>query len=156
VPRVDERGRVALQTRTLEVKIPAGVREGQLIRLAGQGAGGAGQPGDLLLEVHFKPHARYRVVGRDLHVDLPVAPWEAALGAVLRVDVPGGALNVRIPAGAQSARVLRVRGKGIPAEPPGDLLLAIRVVLPGADTPQARALYEQMARDLAFDPRATP
>jgi curved DNA-binding protein len=156
VPRADERGRVALETRTLNVKIPAGVREGQLIRLAGQGAGGAGQPGDLLLEVHFKPHARFRVEGRDLHVDLPVAPWEAALGAVLRVDVPGGALNVRIPAGAQSGRVLRVRGKGIPAEPPGDLLLAIRVVLPGADTPQARALYEQMARDLAFDPRATP
>jgi curved DNA-binding protein len=156
VPRADERGRVALETRTLNVKIPAGVREGQLIRLAGQGAGGAGQPGDLLLEVHFKPHARFRVEGRDLHVDLPVAPWEAALGAVLRVDVPGGALNVRIPAGAQSGRVLRVRGKGIPAEPPGDLLLAIRVVLPGADTPQACVLYEQMARDLAFDPRSAP
>jgi curved DNA-binding protein len=153
---VDERGRVALETRTLNVKIPAGVREGQLIRLAGQGAGGAGQPGDLLLEVHFKPHARFRVAGRDLHVDLPVAPWEAALGAVLRVDVPGGALNVRIPAGAQSGRVLRVRGKGIPAQPPGDLLLAIRVVVPPADTDKARELYEQMARDLAFDPRAAP
>ena len=156
VPRVDERGRVALETRTLDVKIPPGVREGQLMRLAGQGAGGAGHPGDLLLEVHFKPHARYRVEGRDLHVDLPVAPWEAALGAVLRVEVPGGALNVRIPAGAQSGRVLRVRGKGIPAEPPGDLLLAIRVVLPSADAPKARELYEQMARDLAFDPRAAP
>ena len=156
VPRVDERGRIALETRTLNVKIPPGVRQGQLIRLAGQGAGGTGHPGDLLLEVHFKPHARYRVEGRDLHADLPVAPWEAALGAVLRVEVPGGALNVRIPAGAQSGRVLRVRGKGIPAEPPGDLLLAIRVVLPGADTPKARELYEQMARDLAFDPRATP
>jgi len=154
VPKVDARGRVALETRTLKVKIPAGVREGQLIRLAGQGAAGAGKPGDLLLEVHFKPHARYRVAGRDLHVDLPVAPWEAALGAVLRVDVPGGALNVRIPAGAQSERVLRVRGKGVPAEPPGDLLLTIRVVLPSADTPKARELYEQMARDLAFDPRA--
>ncbi|MEX1074215.1 MAG: DnaJ C-terminal domain-containing protein [Burkholderiales bacterium] len=156
VPKVDAGGRVALETRTLNVKIPAGVREGQLIRLAGQGAGGAGKPGDLLLEVRFKPHARYRVAGRDLHVDLPVAPWEAALGAVLRVDVPGGALNVRIPAGAQSGRVLRVRGKGIPAQPPGDLLLALRVVLPGADTPKARELYEQMARELAFDPRATP
>jgi len=153
-PKVDARGRVALETRTLNVKIPAGVREGQLIRLAGQGAAGAGKPGDLLLEVHFKPHARYRVQGRDLHVDLPVAPWEAALGAVLRVPVPGGALNVRIPAGAQSGRVLRVRGKGIPAEPPGDLLLAIRVVVPPADSAQARALYEQMARDMAFDPRA--
>jgi curved DNA-binding protein len=154
VPKVDASGRVALEARTLNVKIPAGVREGQLIRLAGQGAAGAGKPGDLLLEVHFKPHARYRVAGRDLHVDLPVAPWEAALGAVLRVDVPGGALNVRLPAGAQSGRVLRVRGKGVPAEPPGDLLLTIRVVLPSADTPKARELYEQMARDLAFDPRA--
>jgi curved DNA-binding protein len=148
-PKVDAQGRAALETRTLEVKIPRGVREGQLIRLAGQGAGG-----DLLLEVHFRPHPRYRVQDRDLHVDLPVAPWEAALGAVLRVDLPGGALNVRIPAGAQSGRVLRVRGKGIPAQPPGDLLLAIRVVLPGAEDPRARALYEQMARDLAFDPRA--
>lgn len=158
VPRVDERGRVAVDERTLHVKVPRGVREGQLIRLAGQGASGAGKgkPGDLLLEVRFRPQARYRVEGRDLHADLPVAPWEAALGAVLRVDVPGGALNVRIPAGAQSGRVLRVRGKGIPAEPPGDLLLAIRVVLPSADTLKARELYEQMARDLAFDPRATP
>ncbi|HSG77074.1 MAG TPA: DnaJ C-terminal domain-containing protein [Burkholderiales bacterium] len=151
VPQVDARGRVALETRTLNVKIPKGVRAGQLIRLAGQGAGG-----DLLLEVHFKPHPRYRVEGRDLHVDLPVAPWEAALGAVVRVEAPGGALNVRIPAGAQSGRVLRVRGKGIPAATPGDLLLAIRVVLPSADAPKARELYEQMARDLAFDPRAQP
>ncbi len=153
VPKVDARGRVALETRTLDVKIPAGVREGQLIRLAGQGAAGAGKPGDLLLEVHFKPHPRYRVEGRDLHVALPVAPWEAALGAVLRVEVPGGALNVRIPAGAQGGRTLRVRGKGIPADPPGDLLLGLRVVLPSADTPRARELYEAMARDLAFDPR---
>lgn len=154
VPKVDAQGRVALDARTLSVKIPVGVREGQLIRLAGQGGAGAGKPGDLLLEVHFKPHARYRVEGRDLHVDLPVAPWEAALGAVVRLEVPGGALNVRIPAGAQSGRVLRVRGKGIPAQPAGDLLLAIRVVLPGADTPKARELYGQMARELAFDPRA--
>jgi curved DNA-binding protein len=154
VPKADAHGRVALETRTLDVKIPPGVRDGQLIRLAGQGAAGAGKPGDLLLEVHFKPHPRYRIDGRDLHVDLPVAPWEAALGAVLRVEVPGGALNVRIPALAQSGRVLRVRGKGVPGQPPGDLLLGIRVVVPPADTPQARELYERMARDLAFDPRA--
>jgi curved DNA-binding protein len=154
VPKADAHGRVALETRTLDVKIPPGVRDGQLIRLAGQGAAGAGKPGDLLLEVHFKPHPRYHIDGRDLHVDLPVAPWEAALGAVLRVEVPGGALNVRIPALAQSGRVLRVRGKGVPGQPPGDLLLGIRVVVPPADTPQARELYERMARDLAFDPRA--
>jgi curved DNA-binding protein len=153
VPKVDARGRVALESRTLSVKIPVGVREGQLIRLAGQGAAGTGGAGNVLLEVHFRPHPRYRVEGRDLHVDLPVAPWEAALGAVVRVAHPGGALNVRIPAGAQSGRVLRVRGKGIPAAPPGDLLLETRIVVPSADTPKARELYEQMARDLAFDPR---
>lgn len=149
VPKVDAGGRVALETRTLDVKIPQGVREGQLIRLAGQAGGG-----DLLLEVHFKPHARYRVEGRDLHVDLLVAPWEAALGAIVKVEVPGGALNVRIPAGAQSGRVLRVRGKGIPGTPAGDLMLRLRVVLPPAEDAKARELYEAMARDLAFDPRA--
>jgi curved DNA-binding protein len=156
VPRMDGRGRMIVDTRTLNVKVPRGVRAGQLIRLTGQGAPGAGsgKPGDLLLEVHFKSHARYRVAGRDLLLDLPVAPWEAALGAVLRVETPGGALNVRIPAGAQSGRVLRVRGKGLPAEPAGDLLLTLRVVLPPADTPKARELYEQMMRDLPFDPRA--
>jgi curved DNA-binding protein len=154
VPKVDAQGRVALETRTLDVKIPAGVREGQLIRLAGQGAPGAGRPGDLLLEVHFKAHPRYRVEGRDVHVDLPVAPWEAALGAVLKVELPGGALNVRIPAGAQGGRVLRVRGKGLPGTPAGDLMLRLRVVLPPADDARARELYEAMARDLAFDPRA--
>ncbi|MGH8686158.1 MAG: DnaJ C-terminal domain-containing protein [Burkholderiales bacterium] len=154
VPKADAKGRVTLETRTLNVRIPVGVREGQLIRLAGQGAASGGEAGDLLLEVRFRPHERFRVDGRDLHADLPVAPWEAALGAVVPVALPGGELKVRIPAGAQGGRVLRVRGKGLPAAPPGDLLLAIRVVLPAADTDKARALYEQMARDLAFDPRA--
>ena len=156
VPRMDATGRVALYTRTLNVKIPKGIREGQIIRLAGQGAAGLGEgkPGDLLLEVHFKPHARLRADGRDLLVTLPVAPWEAALGAVVPVDLPDGTLKVRIPAGAQSGRQLRVRGRGIPADPPGDLLLEIQVVLPGASTPKAKELYETMARELAFDPRS--
>ncbi|HEX5092565.1 MAG TPA: DnaJ C-terminal domain-containing protein [Burkholderiales bacterium] len=154
VPRAGPEGRVILETRTLEVRIPAGVREGQLIRLAGQGAAGAGKPGDLLLEVHFRAHPRYRVEGPDVHVDLPVAPWEAALGAVVKVQAPGGALNVRIPAGAQGGRVLRVRGKGMPGNPPGDLMLGLRVVLPSGDSERAKEIYESMARDLAFDPRA--
>ena len=156
VPQVDEHGRVRLATRTLNVKIPKGVHAGQLIRLAGQGGPGIGDApaGDLLLEVHFKPHPRYRVQGRDLRLTLPVAPWEAALGAVVPVDTPGGQLNVRIPAGAQSGREMRVRGKGIPAATPGDLYLDLQVVLPAADTPGAKAIYESMARDLAFDPRA--
>ncbi|MGA7949982.1 MAG: DnaJ C-terminal domain-containing protein, partial [Thiobacillaceae bacterium] len=106
-----------------------------------------------MLEVHFKPHARLRADGRDLHLTLPVAPWEAALGAIVAVDLPEGPLKVRIPQGAQSGRQLRVRGKGIPGNPPGDLLLDLRVVLPPADTPKGRELYETMARELAFDPR---
>lgn len=156
VPQVDAQGRVQLVGRTLSIRIPVGVHEGQLIRLAGQGAPGApGTPsGDLMLEVHFKPHARYRVEGRDVHMKLAVAPWEAALGTVITVQPPEGSLRVRIPDGAQSGRQLRVRGKGIPGNPPGDLLLDLHVVLPPADTPRARQLYETMARELAFDPRS--
>jgi len=155
VPRTDPGGRLVLDTRTLNVRIPKGIREGQIIRLAGQGAAGLGEAkaGDLLLEVHFKPHARLRADGRDLIVTLPVAPWEAALGAVVPVELPDGKLNVRIPAGAQSGRRLRVRGRGLPSTPPGDLMLEIQVVLPEASTPKAREIYETMARDLAFDPR---
>jgi curved DNA-binding protein len=155
VPQMDAQGRVQLLTRTLNVKIPKGVREAQVIRLAGQGAPGMGgaPAGDLLLEVHFRPHHRLRPEGRDLHLSLPVAPWEAALGAVVAVDLPDGGVKVRIPEGARSGRQLRVRGKGIPGNPPGDLLLDIQVVLPPADTPKARELYETMARELAFDPR---
>ncbi|NMG63421.1 DnaJ domain-containing protein [Azoarcus indigens] len=156
VPELTADGHVALRTRTLEVRIPRGVREGQIIRLAGQGAPAFGNApaGDLLLEVSFRPHPRFRAEGRDLHLGLPVAPWEAALGAVVEVALPESALKVRIPAGAQHGRQLRVRGKGLPGDPPGDLLLDLRIVLPPADTPQAKALYETMARDMAFDPRA--
>jgi len=155
LPQVDAQGRVQLVTRTLNVKIPRGVHEGQVIRLAGQGApgSGGGRAGDLLLEVRFNPHPRFRPDGRNLHLELPVAPWEAALGAVVGVDLPAGAVKVRIPEGTPSGRQLRVRGKGLPGEPPGDLFLDVHIVLPPADTPQARQLYEAMARDLAFDPR---
>jgi curved DNA-binding protein len=154
-PRTDAQGRVTLDTRTLNVKIPQGVYAGQIIRLAGQGAPGSGgaAAGDLMLEVRFRPHARFRAQGRDLYLSLPVAPWEAALGAVVAVALPQGSVKVRIPEGAQSGRQLRVRGKGIPGTPPGDLLLDLQVVLPPAATAKARALYETMARELAFDPR---
>jgi curved DNA-binding protein len=159
VPKVDSSGRVALQTRTLNVQIPKGLREGQVMRLADQGAPGLGEgkPGDLLLEVHFRAHPRFRVEGRDLLMKLPVAPWEAALGAVIPITLPdGNVLKVRIPEGAQSGRQMRVRGKGIPSDPPGDLLLDVQVMVPPASGARARELYETMARELAFDPRAEP
>jgi curved DNA-binding protein len=155
-PKADAEGRVTMEDRTLNVKIPAGVREGQVIRLAGQGAPGHGgaPAGDLLLEVRFKPHPRYRVAGRDLTADLPVSPWEAALGAVVPAQSPGGEIKVRVPAGAQGGGTLRVRGKGLPGNPPGDLILVLRIALPPADTPQARELYAAMAREMKdFDPR---
>ncbi len=156
-PQVDLQGHVSLQPRTLDVKIPAGVKPGQMIRLAGQGgAGQGGAPaGDLFLEVQFKPHPRFRIDGAHLVSDLPVAPWEAALGAVVPVQLPDGStLKVRVPAGAQSGRQLSVRGKGLPGTTPGDLELVVRVVLPSAFDPRARKLYEQMAAELTdFDAR---
>jgi len=154
----DDRGRPVVTPRTLNVKIPLGVTEGQTIRLAGQGSAGFGgaAAGDLLLEVQFHPHDKLRVSGRDLHMTLRVAPWEAALGCVLPIQLPSGEIKVRVPANAQSGQQLRVRGKGLPSTPPGDLLLDIQVVLPPANTPEAREMYESMSRALAFNPRAEP
>lgn len=155
-PELDARGRVSLKERTLNVRIPKGVHEGQVIRLAGQGRPGAGggAAGDLYLEVQFKPHARYRAEGRDVYVTLPVAPWEAALGARVKAALPDGAVEVRVPEGSQAGKKLRLKGRGIPGGPPGDLYLVLEVVLPPAATARARELYQAMARDLAFDPRA--
>ncbi|MBK9427084.1 MAG: DnaJ domain-containing protein [Gammaproteobacteria bacterium] len=155
VPRQDARGRVALADHTLSVRIPKGVHAGQVIRLAGQGAPGVGgaPAGDLYLEVHFEPHPRYRVEDRDVYATLPVTPWEAALGATVKASVPDGAVEVRIPAASRSGGKLRLKRRGIPGEPPGDLYLVLEIHLPPADTPRARELYETMARELTFDPR---
>jgi len=149
---------LTLGERTLSVKIPAGIREGQVIRLGGQGEAGfgKGKAGDLLLEVQFKPHRRFRTDGRDLLLTLPVAPWEAALGSIIPVELPGGAINMRIPAGSQTGKQLRVRGKGLLADPPGDLYIDIRIVAPPADTPKVKELYEALAKETAFDPRKEP
>jgi curved DNA-binding protein len=156
-PSLDAEGRPRLAERTLEVTIPPGVKAGQLIRLAGQGSPGlgGGVAGDLLLEVHFRPHVRFQVDGADLIMALPLAPWEAALGAVVPVILPDGrTLKVRVPAGTQSGQVITVRGRGLPARQPGDLDLKVGVILPSALDPRARQLYEQMASALPdFDAR---
>lgn len=159
VPRVDATGHLAMSEHTLDVQIPKGVYEGRLIRLAGQGSPGAGgPPGDLYLEVQFAPHPRYRAEGRDVYATLPLAPWEAALGAQVQAAVPDGTVEVRIPAGTQSGRKLRLKGRGIPGNGTGgsgDLYLVAEIVLPSAADPKARALYESMARELNFNPRGT-
>jgi curved DNA-binding protein len=155
-PELDGRGRVTLKERTLNVRIPKGVHEGQVIRLAGQGSPGTGggPAGDLYLEVHFKPHPRYRAEGRDVYATLPVTPWEAALGARVKAALPDGTVEVRVPEGSQGGKKLRLKGRGIPGDPAGDLYLVLEVVLPPAATARARELYQTMARELAFDPRA--
>ncbi|HTY92485.1 MAG TPA: DnaJ C-terminal domain-containing protein, partial [Steroidobacteraceae bacterium] len=143
--------------RTLRVTLPAGVTEGQSLRLAGQGepAVGKGRPGDLYLAVHIRPHRNLELAGRDVTLTLPVAPWEAALGATLTVPTLGGPVDLRIPAQSQSGSRLRLRGRGLAGDPPGDQYVVLKVVLPPADTPAARELYERMRTELAFDPRAT-
>ncbi len=155
-PDMDAGGHVVMRERKLDVRVPKGIRPGQQIRLAGQGTPGlgGGPAGDLYLEVQFEPHARYRVDGRDLYLTLPVAPWEAALGAEVRVLTPDGTLEMNVPAGSQTGRKLRLKGRGIPANPPGDFYVVLEVVLPGATTEKAAALYRQMAKDLAFNPRS--
>ena len=144
------------QERRVSVTIPLGTLPGQVVRLGGQGQPGVqgGMAGDLLLEVQLRPDARYRVEGRDVIARLPVAPWEAALGAAIEVATPSGQVSVTVPAGSQGGRKLRLKGRGIPASPAGDLYLELELVLPPATTARARSLYEAMARDLAFDPRA--
>ncbi|GLL05928.1 hypothetical protein GCM10017581_076760 [Dactylosporangium matsuzakiense] len=154
--------RIALQTGAglhhLDVTIPAGVVDGQRIRLAGQGASGlgGGPRGDLYLIVRLTPHPRYRVNGRDIAVELPVAPWEAALGANVPVDAPGGRLQVQVPAGSSSGRRLRLRGRGLPNPRgiAGDLYAEVKIVIPAQPTPDERALWQRLAQASAFDPRA--
>ena len=156
VPQRDAAGRVVTTDRSIEVKIPKGVLPGQQLRLAGQGHSGigGGGGGDLFLEIGLKPDQRYRVDGSHVYETVPVAPWEAALGASIAVPTPSGDVEVTVPAGSQTGRKLRLKGRGIPARLPGDLYLVLEVVLPPADSDKARALYETMARELAFNPRA--
>ncbi|MDQ1817916.1 DnaJ C-terminal domain-containing protein [Massilia sp. CCM 9210] len=156
VPEHDAQGRVVTRERIVNVKIPKGVLPGQQLRLAGQGhpgSGGAGA-GDLFLEIQFHPDPRYRVEGRHVYASVPVAPWEAALGAGIGVPTPSGQLEVSVPPGSQTGRKLRLKGRGIPGTPAGDLYLILELVLPPANTDKARELYRAMAREMAFNPRA--
>lgn len=154
-PELDARGQITLRERAIRVAIPKGVRDGQHIRLAGQGAPGIGQgkPGDLYLEVALNAPAGVRIDGRDVYMDLPVTPWEAALGARISVDTPGGKVDLRVPDHAQSGKKLRLKGRGIPGRPAGDLYGVLKIVIPPVKTEKARRLYEDLARETRYDPR---
>ena len=149
-------GRPQLKERTLNVRIPKGVRQGQHIRLAKQGGAGIGKggPGDLYLEVEFQPHPYYKVEGKDVYLDLPVAPWEAMLGASIKVSTPSGPVDLKIPASSSGGRKLRLKGRGIPAKAPGDLYVVLQIALPKADTDVARQAYQAFKKATNFNPRA--
>jgi len=142
--------------RTLEVKIPAGIAPGQQIRLSGQGYPGTagGKAGDLILEVGLRDDARFVLDGRDVLVALPLAPWEAALGATVTVPTLGGNVELRIPAGSDGGRKMRLRGRGWPGTTPGDQIVTLEVRVPKAETPEQRELYEALAKAyVEYDPR---
>ena len=157
VPQVDAQGRVSTREHRLNVAIPKGIRAGQYIRLAGQGAPGHGQgkPGDLYLEIEFRPHPHYRVENADVYLDLPVAPWEAALGATVKTPTPGGIVELKVTAGSTTGRKLRLKGRGIPGKTPGDFFVVLQIVTPPADDETDQTLYRKMAEQFkSFNPRA--
>ena len=155
-PELTPDGHVILKNRTLDVSIPKGIREGQQIRLKKQGSPGIGkgEPGDLFLEIGFQPHKYYHAEGTDLYLDLPVAPWEAFLGAKVKVPTPAGIVDLSIPAGSKQGRKLRLKGRGIPAKKAGDLYVVLQIALPPASDKNARELFEKMAGEVKFNPRA--
>ncbi len=156
-PELDSGGHLVNRERSLNVKIPKGVKQGQRIRLPGQGAPGLGdgKAGDLYLEIEFKPHGLYKVEGSDIYLDLPITPWEAALGASVEAPTPEGAVNLTIPAGTGSGRKLRLKGRGIPGTPPGNLYVIAQITVPPADSDAAKALYQEMEQELSYDPRSS-
>ena len=156
LPELDEAGRMTTRTHTLNVRIPKGVVQGQRIRLGGQGGPGLGgaAAGDLYLEVSFEPHRLFEVVGRDVYLDLPVAPWEAGLGETVTTPTLAGNVELKVPPGSQTGTRLRLKGRGLPGTPAGDQYVVLEIRTPKAESGDARALYERMKREMAFDPRA--
>lgn len=151
----DEHGRPRPTTQQLNVRIPAGVVDGQQIRVAAQGQPGAGggPAGDLLLAVRLLPHRWFRTEGRDVYLDLPVTPWEAALGETVRVPTLGGRVDLKLPKSSQTDRQLRLKGRGLPANPPGDQFVVLKVVVPPPQSPAEEALYRQLAAAHPENPR---
>jgi curved DNA-binding protein len=145
--------RVALneagRSRAIDVQIPPGVTEGQSLRIPATGVGPS-----LVFRIKLRPHSLYVPQGRDVQIELPLAPWEAALGAKVTVPTLGGTVELTVPAGAQSGQKLRLRGRGLPGTPHGDQIVSIKLVTPAAQSTQAKQAYERMKSEFNFDPRA--
>jgi curved DNA-binding protein len=137
------------RSRSVDVQIPAGVSEGQSLRIAGAAGRSA-----LIFRIRVRPHALYAVQGKDVQIELPLAPWEAALGAKVAVPTLGGTVELTVPPGAQSGQKLRLRGRGFPGTPNGDQIVSIKLVTPAAQSAQAKEAYERMKTEFDFDPRA--
>ncbi|GAC1625686.1 MAG: DnaJ C-terminal domain-containing protein [Nevskia sp.] len=142
---------ITLGSRALNVRIPKGVTAGQTVRLSGQAPRG----GDVLLEISFAPHAQFKAEGRDIHATLNIAPWEAALGGSVPVPTLGGAVELNLPPNTSAGRKLRLKGRGLPASPPGDQFVTIQIVAPPAETEAQKQTYEQLRTlFIGFNPRA--
>jgi curved DNA-binding protein len=156
--QLDENHRPQLVERTLNIKIPKGIRKGQSIRLPNQGNPGfnGGEAGDLYLEIEFNPHPLYSLEGRDVSLKLPIAPWEAALGTKVKVPTPAGEVEMKIPANSSSGKRLRLKGRGLPSQEPGDFYVTLEIVLPNQLSDTEKALYESLQQAAAnFNPRAS-
>ena len=150
-----EDGRMQPRAEQINIKIPAGVTEGQQLRVPAHGEPGVGgeAPGDLFAQIHIVPHRWFRVEGRDVSLDLPITPWEAALGGTVRVPTLAGKVDLKIPKGAQTDQQLRLRGRGLPGSPAGDQLVVLKIVAPPAKDAADEALYKEMAARLTMNPR---
>lgn len=145
-----EGGEQAIDYKNLKIKIPKGVLQGSQLRLKGQGKNN----GDLYVEIHIVPDPYFSLHHKDVHLKLPITPWEAALGATIDVPTLGGNLKMKIPPNSQAGQKLRLKGKGFPGSPPGDQYVILQIVTPNAQTDKAKALYQQMATEMPFNPRA--
>jgi curved DNA-binding protein len=155
MPELDSQGQVVKKNKALKVKIPAGVLAGQQIRLTGQGNPGiqGGPAGDLYLEIQFKQHAFFTIEKADVYLNLPVTPWEAALGAKVKVPTLAGVVELNISAGAKSGQKMRLKDRGLPAKPPGDQYCILQIVIPPANDVSSKAFYEKMKTEFTFNPR---
>lgn len=152
-----ENGRPQLKERSLNVRIPKGVRQGQRIRLKGQGSPGmgGGSAGDLYLEIEFNPHSHFKVDGKDVSIKIPLAPWEAALGSMVQIPTPAGKVDLKIPPGSSSGKRMRLKGRGIPAKIAGDFYITLEIVLPDTLNEAEKSLYLSLQKEAQdFNPRA--